>query len=99
MNRAAQAAVLTATVRTPEPPTRLTVDLPGVSKGATIEIKDFSREELEAVGADYTAALVGKAVELGAEWGKEPDAPAEPAMDEARPKAPAKKPAKKSGGK
>ena len=54
-----------AEVRVPPVPDKLTVDLPGVSKGATIGLDKFTTEQLQAIGKEWTDRLIERAIELG----------------------------------
>lgn len=65
-----------AEVRVPPVPDKLTVDLPGVSKGATIGLDKFTTEQLQAIGKEWTDRLIQRAEELGNRTEPE-DAPAE----------------------
>lgn len=50
-----------AEIRTPEPPDRLTIVVPGVSKGVTAAVVDLDRAAILAVGLDYASKLLEKA--------------------------------------
>ena len=63
-------AKIEASVKTPAVPATLEVLFPGKVRPSRLPLSAFSDEELQQVGADWTAALIEKA--------KVPDAPKAP---------------------
>ena len=51
-------------IRCPDIPGKLTVELPGVSKGVTIGLDKFEDEQLDGVAMDYADALKKEAAKL-----------------------------------
>lgn len=51
-------ANIEVSVRTPAVPSTLTLDLPGSSRGARLDLSEFTETDLKKVGEAWTAALL-----------------------------------------